>query len=138
MNLFTKDPTSDENDALKVEPMEVSNSMEDEKPQKNIPTIYTAYLQRQQYCFIIFNNPRWSQIVKNKSSNTPREHAAAVKQEPTQSTFDWPTQMFVKNETFDSTLDEQFVAKLRQLIDEYMKHTTRPFPLKYFLDLTEQ
>ncbi|CAF4918535.1 unnamed protein product, partial [Rotaria sp. Silwood2] len=70
MNLITKDPTSDENDALKVEPMEVSNSMEDEKPRKNMPTTYTAYLQRQQYCFIIFNNPRWSQIVKNKSSNT--------------------------------------------------------------------
>ncbi|CAF4786417.1 unnamed protein product, partial [Rotaria sp. Silwood2] len=41
MNLITNDPTSDENDALKVEPMEVSNSMEDEKPRKNMPTTYT-------------------------------------------------------------------------------------------------
>ncbi|CAF2793123.1 unnamed protein product [Rotaria sp. Silwood2] len=138
MHLITKDPISNQNDDLKVEPMEVSNSMENEKLQVNIPTTYAAHLERQQYCFIIFNNPRWSQIVKNKSSNIPREHAATVKQEPTQTTFDWPTQMFVKNETFDLTLDEQFVAKLRQLIDEYMKHTTRPLPLKYFLDLTEQ
>ncbi|CAF5003267.1 unnamed protein product [Rotaria sp. Silwood1] len=139
MNLITKHPTSDENDAFKVEPMEVSNSVEDKTLVKKMPSTYTAHLQRQQYCFIIFNNPKWSQIVKNKSSNTPSEHAAStVKQEPTQPTFEWPTQMFGKNETFDSSLDEQFVAKLRQLIDEYMKHTTRPFPLKYFLDLTDQ
>ncbi|CAF1295556.1 unnamed protein product [Rotaria sp. Silwood1] len=55
-----------------------------------------------------------------------------------QSTFDWPTQLLVKNEAHDTALDEQFIAKLRQLIYEYMQHTTRPLPLKYFLDLTEE
>ena len=35
------------------------------------------------------------------------------------------------------SLDDQFVQELRKLINNYMQHTTRPFPLKYFLNLTE-
>ncbi|CAF2806183.1 unnamed protein product [Rotaria sp. Silwood2] len=143
MHLNKKNPSPVDNDTIKVEPMDVSTSMEDDKPQTHMPTTYTACLQRRQYCFIIFNNPKWSQIVKNKSSTTTSQRAPTVKQEPVQpqgaqATFDWPTQIFVKSENYDSKLDEQFVAKLRQLIDEYMKHTSRPFPLKYFLHLTDE
>ncbi|CAF4977368.1 unnamed protein product, partial [Rotaria sp. Silwood1] len=144
MNLITKNPTqhdedtnaSNANDVCKVEPMEVSNVTTDEKPTKTSPTTHIAHLQRQQYCLIIFNNPRWSQIVKNKSSNVSKQNDQP--QQRFQSTFDWPTQLLVKNEAHDTALDEQFIAKLRQLIYEYMQHTTRPLPLKYFLDLTEE
>ncbi|CAF2819287.1 unnamed protein product [Rotaria sp. Silwood2] len=145
MNLITKQPTQDvkDNDICKEEPMEISYLKEDEKPTKTSPTTYIADLQRRQYCFIIFNNPKWSQIVKSKSSNVSKQNDQQQEQNTAQqpglqATFDWPMQLLVKNETYDTSLDEQFVCKLRQLIHEYMQHTTRPLPLKYFLDLTEE
>lgn len=39
--------------------------------------------------------------------------------------------------THDESIDEQFVSDLRKLINDYLQRTTRPFPLKYFVDLTE-
>jgi hypothetical protein len=42
----------------------------------------------------------------------------------------------VKSEKQDLSMDDLFIAQLRQLIDDYMQHTKRPFPVKYFIDLT--
>jgi len=43
----------------------------------------------------------------------------------------------VKNEPEDvPSVDDRFIAQLRQLINDYMRHTKRPFPIKYFLDFT--
>ncbi len=43
----------------------------------------------------------------------------------------------VKKEKQDASVDDLFIAQLRQLLKDYMQRTTRPFPLKYFLDFTE-
>ena len=42
-----------------------------------------------------------------------------------------------ERERQDRALDDQFIAHLRRLINDYMKHTKRPFPIKYFLDFTD-
>jgi len=38
----------------------------------------------------------------------------------------------------DLSADEQFIVDLRKIINDYLQRTTRPFPLKYFIDLTDQ
>jgi len=43
----------------------------------------------------------------------------------------------IKSEPQDNnSLDDLFIAQQRQLIDDYMQRTQRPFPIKYFLDFT--
>ncbi len=43
----------------------------------------------------------------------------------------------VKSEPEDvPSVDDRFITQLRQLINDYMLHTQRPFPIKYFLDFT--
>lgn len=34
------------------------------------------------------------------------------------------------------SLDEVFIEQLRKLVNDYMEHTTLPFPYRYFIDLT--
>ncbi|CAF1203620.1 unnamed protein product [Adineta steineri] len=82
-----------------------------------------------QYTLIIFNNPKWSRILKKKS-----EH---IKQEHTQNTAHQPTTTVIKQEEQSLSLDDHFINQLRQLLKDYMQHTKRPFPLKYFIDLTD-
>ena len=48
-----------------------------------------------------------------------------------------PENTAVKREKQDTSVDDQFITQLRQLLNDYMQRTTRPFPLKYFLDFTE-
>lgn len=38
----------------------------------------------------------------------------------------------------DKSVDEEFIAELRKLINKYIQRTTRPFPLRYFIDLSHQ
>ena len=35
------------------------------------------------------------------------------------------------------SLDDRFSLELQKLVTQYIQHTTRPFPLKFFVDLTD-
>ncbi|CAF1398158.1 unnamed protein product [Rotaria sordida] len=121
--------TNDFNDICKAEPMEISNVTEQETSSTKGKKTDIADNKSQRFCLVIFNNSKWSQILNNKSSN---QHQRL------QATLNWSIESVVKNEKQDRSLDDQFIAQLQQLIKEYMQHTTRPLPLKYFLDLTEK
>ena len=58
-------------------------------------------------------------------------------EEQQQHVIDPSLSTMVKNEPEDESLDDWFVMELKKLIHVYMQHTTRPFPMKYFLDLTD-
>ncbi|CAF5034958.1 unnamed protein product, partial [Rotaria sp. Silwood1] len=47
-------------------------------------------------------------------------------------------QSLVKPDVKGNSLDDIFVTELKKLITDYIQRTTRPLPLKYFLDFTEQ
>ncbi|CAF1366095.1 unnamed protein product [Rotaria sordida] len=145
MNLFDENSIqagkSNANNVCKTEPIEASGFTQQEKSStaKTTPTTYIADFKCQQYCLVIFNNPKWSEILHRKSANIPTQmDQQQVQQQTLQPKIDRSVQSLVKNEKQDRSLDDQFIAQLRQLIKEYIKHTTRPLPLKYFLDLTEQ
>lgn len=38
----------------------------------------------------------------------------------------------------ESSVEKQFMQELQTLVDRYIRETTQPFPLKWFIDLTEQ
>ncbi|CAF3704635.1 unnamed protein product [Rotaria sp. Silwood1] len=142
------DPDVDHNVHIscKTEPMEVPTVSEPPSPSTvtKAPTSTTADRQRQQFCLVIFNNPRWSRILHRRQGNIPNqsnqpEQVHREEQHQTaRSPINQTVQSSVKNEEQDTSLDDQFIIQLKQLIQGYMQHTTRPLPLKYFLDLTEQ
>ncbi|CAF3104657.1 unnamed protein product [Rotaria sp. Silwood2] len=146
INLFREHLMQDDNDnndnndnnVCKTEPMEIS-SFTEQQTSTTAATTYIADLQRQQYCFVIFNNPKWSYILNSKSANIPKQNNQQQQQQQRlQPTINRHAPSIVKTEKEDMSLDDQFIAQLRKLIKDYIQHTTRPLPLKYFLDLTEE
>ncbi|CAF1320771.1 unnamed protein product [Rotaria sordida] len=105
MNLFSKHPALidnnnnniNDNNVCKTEPMEVSSFTEQEKPSTATKMTYIADLKRQQYCLIIFNNPRWSQILNSKSANISKQ-SDQQQQQRLQTPIDQPIQSLVKHE----------------------------------------
>ncbi|CAF4491386.1 unnamed protein product [Rotaria sp. Silwood2] len=140
MNLFTEDPIHVDNNICKIEPIESSSFTEQQKLTTTTTTV--ADSNHQQFLFIIFNNPKWSRILNKRSENVPIQSEQQGQQQQGQQQRLQPVTnrlvpTLVKHEKEDTSLDDQFIAQLRQLIHEYMQHTTRPLPLKYFLDLTD-
>ncbi|CAF3430225.1 unnamed protein product [Rotaria sp. Silwood2] len=140
MNLFTEDPIHVDNNICKIEPIESSSFTEQQKPTTTTTTV--ADSNHQQFLFIIFNNPKWSRILNKRSENVPIQSEQQGQQQQGQQQRLQPVTnrlvpTLVKHEKEDTSLDDQFIAQLRQLIHGYMQYTTRPLPLKYFLDLTD-
>ncbi|UJR12990.1 hypothetical protein I4U23_000016 [Adineta vaga] len=82
-----------------------------------------------QFCFIIFNNPKWSHIL--------RRHREKIAQQRAQTVTSDPSTAKRNEEKKELSLDDRFTAQLRQLFDDYMQHTKRRYPIKYFIDFTE-
>ncbi|CAF2899009.1 unnamed protein product [Rotaria sp. Silwood2] len=131
-------------DQCKMEPMEVSN-MTDVATSAEA-AVHCENQENQRYCLIIFNNPRWSRILHKGSTNIPKQNMEQQQKqlisEQSQGnfhgTFNPTVQSSVKTENNDTSLDDVFVKELKKLITDYIQRTTRPLPLKYFLDFTEQ
>lgn len=120
--------------------------------------------QSREFCLILFNNPRWTDELRREqrlvcqtisvffsffiilffSFNIDQHDRRAARlaarlaarQEQMPSGEDAPPQRAVLLET--KSEDEEFVAQLRTLVYDYMRRTTRPFPLRYFIELLEQ
>ncbi|CAF1279121.1 unnamed protein product [Rotaria sordida] len=73
-NSIQADKSSD-NNVCKTEPMTTSGFTQQEKSStaKTTPTTYIADFKCQQYCLVIANNPRWSEILHRKSANIPTQ-----------------------------------------------------------------
>ncbi|CAF1345326.1 unnamed protein product [Rotaria sp. Silwood1] len=134
-------------DQCKTEPMEVSSTTGPE--QSFTPTTHMTTSKCQPYCLVIFNNPRWSRILHKTSTQMPKTNPREAKQQPQaasqqhhhenlQASTNKTVQSLVKPEVKENSLDDIFVTELKKLITDYIQRTTRPLPLKYFLDFTHQ
>lgn len=86
-----------------------------------------SHVQRP-YFLVIFNNRQWSDYFRRRRiEEMERNFRAGV-----------PCSIFEPPETLhQSMLESQFNQNLRHLVNSYMYRTQRPFPLKYFIDLTD-
>ncbi|CAF1520586.1 unnamed protein product [Adineta ricciae] len=82
------------------------------------------------YLFIIFNDPTWSRTVQRLKGNPTQQRMQTVTSDAAATV--------VNEERRGSSVDEQFTLQLRQLFDDYMQRTRRRFPIRYFIDFTNQ
>ncbi|CAF3394721.1 unnamed protein product [Rotaria socialis] len=94
-------------------------------------TAKTDQDNNRQYYFIVFNNPRWSKIIQKRNLQMQQQQ----QQEKKNKTDPSPS-VSVKAPVQDISIDDQFIIDLRKLMNDYVQRTTRPFPMKYFIDLT--
>ena len=105
------------------------------------------------YCLIIFNKPDWSRRLRKTPQQVSKTNCYI---RPSKSklivcfTLLWidPSRIqsktnkavitTVKGEKQDQSVDDLFIAQLRQLINEYMQRTKRPSPTRYFIDFSKQ
>lgn len=88
----------------------------------------TSDIQRP-YFLVIFNNRQWSDFFRQQRIEEMERNFRARITCP----------IFEPLETFQqSLLDSQFNQDLRHIVHGYMGRTQRTFPLKYFIDFTDQ
>ncbi|CAF2123256.1 unnamed protein product [Rotaria magnacalcarata] len=98
-------------------------------------------VNRKHYCFIVFNNPKLSKLLKTKVLKKPGninqqgqrqvhgEHSVVAR--PARKPV---TQQREK----EMDLNLHFSGKIETLINAFMEHQTPPFSRKYILDLTDR
>ena len=78
------------------------------------------------YYFVIFNNRKWSDHFQRRRTQEMQQQQHSL--HPNRPTSDAARQL---------SLDDHFSLELQKLVTQYIQHTTRPFPLKFFVDLTD-
>ncbi|CAF1246181.1 unnamed protein product [Rotaria sp. Silwood1] len=134
-DIFTEYLSSDDNSSNiktvhKTEPLESANFSEPE-------LCNTKNTNRRPFLFIIHNNARWSQLSKERPAKRSEENEQKQQQKLRSVTEDRHVSSPIQREKQETSLDDQFIVQLRQLIYEYVEHTTRPMPVKYFIDLSD-
>ncbi|CAF2104343.1 unnamed protein product [Rotaria magnacalcarata] len=136
LHLFNETSTpTDQNETDEIETIELSD---DDDNESEIETNVNGTNKNnnndnntKHFCFIIFNNPKYSHFLKN---SIVKEEKKTNQQRHRQSQ---PLEKSTRTEDKSEAINRHFSAKMEKLIKEYMKYQRAPFSKKIFLDLTD-